>query len=146
MDGFLCSLFGPLALHPVVWLLPSPSHGGWCSHELQCHSLCLPSLQHFWCSVILFFKVLPVSPMYVILQSLQGTSFTTPFFFSNGMGFFLLSYFHQDSTIMAESIMTIKNKTKQKEQQQYKSLLLACLCLLLYTIIASTCMLPEAWV
>ena len=48
---------------------------------------------------------------------------------------------------MAESIMRIKNKTKQKKkQQQYKSLLLACLCLLLYTIIASTCMLLEAWV
>ena len=43
------------------------------------------------CSVTLIFKVLFVSPMYTLLQSLQGTWYTTSFF-SSGIFCFTLSY------------------------------------------------------
>ena len=40
------------------------------------------------CSTSLFFKFLPVSPMYELLQSKHGTLYTTPFFSSGGLGSF----------------------------------------------------------
>ena len=41
------------------------------------------------CSLSLFSSVLPVSPMYTLSQSAQGTWYTTPFFFSAGWGCFV---------------------------------------------------------
>ena len=37
-----------------------------------------------------FFRLLPVSPMYKLLQSIHGTSYTTPFFSSCGLGILTL--------------------------------------------------------
>ena len=47
-----------------------------------------PLLTAALCSTSLFCRVLPVSPMYDLLQSMHGTSYTTPFFSNCVLGFF----------------------------------------------------------
>ena len=63
----------------------------WCSHACTAIPLFVsPLLTAPLCSTNLFFRLLPVSPMYELLQSIHGTSYTTPFFSSCGLGIFTL--------------------------------------------------------
>ena len=71
----------------VAWTLAAPQ-------SMECCVFCTctaipflgsPVFTAYLCSVILFFIVLLVSPMYVSWQSRQGTSYTTFLFFSIGV-------------------------------------------------------------
>ena len=74
-----------------VSLTFAPSQSTWCcaSHAWTAIPLLVsPRFTASLCSVILIFNVLPVSPMYRLSHSLQGISYTTPFFLRSGVGVF----------------------------------------------------------
>ena len=74
-----------------VSLTFAPSQLTWCcaSHAWTAIPLLVfPRFTASLCSVILFFNVLPVSPMYRLSHFLQGISYTTSFFLRSGVGVF----------------------------------------------------------
>ena len=87
-----------LLLNPCVWqceascsMTCAASQFTWWSWSCTWTAMSFflsPLLTAALCSTNLFCRFLPVSSMYFLSQSMQGTSYTTPFFFNAGLAVF----------------------------------------------------------